>query len=228
MSIKDLMEEKILVADGAMGTMLQNQGIEMGSIPELLAFSHPQVIRDIYSAYFAAGSDFVCANTFGANRIKLQDCEYSVEQVIHQAVKIAKEIASPLKKYVAMDVAPLGKLMEPVGEMTFEEAYDLFKEQIVAGVQAGADLILCETFTDIYELKAAVIAAKENCDLPIFCSVTFQENGRMLMGTDPVTVVNILQDLNIDALGVNCSLGPKQMIPIVSEILKYTRIPVLV
>ncbi|MEG1584106.1 MAG: homocysteine S-methyltransferase family protein, partial [Anaerovorax sp.] len=243
MSIIDLMKKKILVADGAMGTMLQKEELVMGSIPELLSFSHPQVIKDIYKQYFHAGSDFVCTNTFGANGIKLKDGPYSVAEVVGQGVKIAKEAAEEafllqskegvaasevFKKYVALDVAPLGRLLEPVGDMTFDEACDLFKEQIEAGAQAGADLILLETFTDIYEMKAAVIAAKETCGLPVFCSVTFQENGRMLMGTDPLTMVNILQDLNIDALGVNCSLGPKQMIPIVSEILKYARIPVLV
>lgn len=223
------MKKKIIVADGAMGTMLQKQGAEMGSIPELLNLSHPEIIQNIYRQYFASGSDFVCTNTFSANRIKLQGCGHSVTEVVSAGVRIAKEVAKEnAQKYVALDIAPIGKLMEPVGPMTFEEAYSIFQEQLVAGVDAGADFILFETFTDIYELKAGVIAAKEICDLPVFCSVTFQENGRMLMGTDPITVVNILQDLQIDALGANCSLGPKQMIPIVEEILKYCRIPVLI
>ena len=240
MKITDLLGKKIIICDGAMGTMMQKYGLKVGELPELLSFTYPEIIKEIHSAYFQAGSDFVSTNTFGCNRYKLEGSGYTVKQVIAQAVKLAKETAieameqnrdqgSLIKeKFVALDVAPLGKLMEPVGDLSFDEAYDMFKEQIVAGVESGVDFIFFETFTDIYEMKVAVLAAKENCELPIFCSVTFQEDGRMLMGTDPLTAVNILQDLGIDALGVNCSLGPKQMIGIVREILDYSKLPVLV
>lgn len=242
MSIIDLFGNKIIICDGAMGTMIQKQGLQVGELPEIFNFTHPDIIEGIHEAYFASGCDFVSANTFGANRLKLAGSGYTVEQVIGQAVSLAKKAAANVlenpmnrdkienvgRKYVALDVAPIGKLMEPVGDLSFHEAYELFEEQIMAGVKAGADLILFETFTDIYEMKAAVLAAKENCDLPVFCSVTFQEDGRMLMGTDPITMVNILQDLGIQALGINCSLGPKQMKALMDEILNHSTIPVLV
>lgn len=240
MKITDLLGKKIIMCDGAMGTMMQKYGLKVGELPELLNFTNPEIIKEIHSAYFQAGSDFVSTNTFGCNRYKLKDSGYSVTQVATQAVRLAKDAAKESmeqncsqdslikEKFVALDVAPLGKLMEPVGDLPFDEAYDMFKEQIVAGAEAGADFIIFETFTDIYEMKAAVLAAKENCSLPVFCSVTFQEDGRMLMGSDPLTAVNILQDLGIDALGVNCSLGPKQIIGIVKEILAYSKLPVLV
>lgn len=240
MRISDLIGKKIIICDGAMGTMMQKYGLKEGGLPELLNFTDPRVIIEIHEAYFRAGSDFVSSNTFGCNRYKLAGTGHTVKEVIAQAVRLAKEAAirvtedekrrgkTPGEKFVALDVAPIGKLMEPVGDLPFDEAYDIFKEQVVAGVEAGADLILFETFTDIYEIKAGILAAKENCDLPIFCSVTFQEDGRMLMGTDPLTAVNILQDLGIDALGLNCSLGPKQMADIAREILEYSKLPVLV
>ncbi len=240
MRISDLIGKKIIICDGAMGTMMQKYGLKEGGLPELLNFTDPRVIIEIHEAYFRAGSDFVSSNTFGCNRYKLAGTGHTVKEVIAQAVRLAKEAAirvtedekrrgkTPGEKFVALDVAPIGKLMAPVGDLSFDEAYDIFKEQVIAGAEAGADLILFETFTDIYEIKAGILAAKENCDLPIFCSVTFQEDGRMLMGTDPLTAVNILQDLGIDALGLNCSLGPKQMAGIAREILEYSTLPVLV
>ena len=215
MKMKELLDGKIVLFDGAMGTMMQKLNLRIGEIPELLNFTHSKAIADIHRSYFEAGSDFVSTNTFGANQYKLEGSGYTVEEVIFQAVSIAKEVANTFNQYVALDVGPIGKMMAPIGELTFEEAYDLFKEQVVAGEAAGADVVIFETFTDIYEMKAAVLAAKENTSLPILCSVTFQEDGRMLMGTDPFTMVNILQDLGIVALGVNCSLGPKQMAPVV-------------
>jgi 5-methyltetrahydrofolate--homocysteine methyltransferase len=226
MKITDLFGNKIIVCDGAMGTMLQSHGLQVGELPELLNFTHPEIIKEIHKSYYSAGSDFVSTNTFGCNRLKLENTGYTAEQVVKQAVGLARESASD--RFVALDIGPIGKLMEPVGELSFDEAYDIYKELVVAGSSSGADFIFFETYTDIYELKAAVLAAKENSDLPVFCSVTFQEDGRMLMGTDPITAVNILQDMGIDALGVNCSLGPKQIIPIVREILAYSKLPVLV
>lgn len=229
--ITDLFGEKIIICDGAMGTMMQKYGLKSGELPELLSFTQPEIIKEIYREYYQAGSDFVSANTFGCNRFKLEKSGYTVEQVVTQAVKIAKEAAAEFQacgKFVALDLGPIGKLMEPSGELTFDVAYDIFKEMIIAGAEAGADFVLFETFIDIYEMKAAVLAAKENCDLPVFCSVTLEKNGRMLMGTDPRTAVNILQDLGIDALGVNCSLGPNDMVSIAKEFLAYSKLPVLV
>ena len=230
--ITDLFGKKIIICDGAMGTMMQKYGLKAGELPELLSFTQPEIIKEIYREYYQAGSDFVSTNTFGCNRFKLEKSGYTVEQVVTQAVKVAKEAAAEFQdsfgKYVALDLGPIGKLMEPSGELTFDDAYDVYKEMIVAGAEAGADFVLFETFLDIYEMKAAVLAAKENCDLPVFCSVTLEKNRRMLMGTDPHTVVNILQDLGIDALGVNCSLGPNDMIDIAKEFLTYSKLPVLV
>ncbi|MGI6732100.1 MAG: homocysteine S-methyltransferase family protein [Anaerovoracaceae bacterium] len=244
MNIIDLLGKKIILCDGGMGTMIQKHGLEAGELPETLNFSHPEIIQRIHEDYFDAGSNFVTTNTFGANAIKLAGSGYTVKQVVEQAVTLAKNAANKAnkdqaskssrdkalsgQKYVALDIGPTGQLLSPMGELSFDEAYELFKEQIIAGDEAGVDFILFETFTDIYEMKAAILAAKENSDLPIFCTVTFQEDGRMLMGTDPITMVNILQDLGIQALGINCSLGPKQMIPIAKEILKYSRLPVMV
>lgn len=234
MKITELIKQKIIICDGAMGTMLQSMGAPMGRHPELLSITHPELLEDIYGQYFAAGSDFVSTNTFGANRWKLQGCGFTTEQVVEKGVEAARraadkaEAADGRQRYVALDVSPIGRLMEPVGDLSFDEAWDIYTEQISAGYKAGADFVLFETYTDIYELKAGVLAAKECCDLPVFCSVTFQEDGRMLMGTDPATMVNILQDMGIDVLGVNCSLGPKQMVPIVKEILAESRLPVLV
>lgn len=240
MKITDLLGKKIIICDGAMGTMMQKHGLKTGGLPELLNFTHPETIKEIHKAYYLAGSDFVSTNTFGCNRLKVENSGYSVQQIISQAVKIAKEAAKEAMeqiadqdttfkhKFVALDMGPVGKLLEPVGDLSFDDAYDIYKEQVVAGAEAGADFVIIETQTDIYETKAAVLAVKENSNLPVFCSVTFQEDGRMLMGSDPLTAVNILQDLGIDALGVNCSLGPKQIVPIVKEILKYSKLPVLV
>lgn len=239
MSIRDLLGKKVILCDGAMGTMMQARGMVPGQLPEALNFTHPEMIEEIYDSYLEAGSDLICTNTFGANRWKLGEL-YTVEEAVGQAVSIAKRAAekSALARgvenrkeegpFVAQDLAPLGKLMAPIGELTFEEACNCFKEQIKAGVEAGVDLLFFETFTDIYELKAGIIAAKETCDLPIFCSVTFQEDGRLLMGADPLTVITALQDLGIDALGVNCSLGPKEILPIVKQFLKHSRLPILV
>lgn len=237
--ITDLLGKKIIICDGAMGTMLQKYGLKAGELPELLSFTQPEVIKDIYRKYFQAGSDFVSANTFGCNRFKLAKSGHTVPQVAAQAVRLAKEAAEEFMaqpggggesfgKFAALDLGPIGRLMEPAGDLPFDEAYDTYKEIIVAGADAGADFVLFETFIDIYEMKAAILAAKENCDLPVFCSVTFEKNGRMLMGTDPLTAVNILQDLGIDALGVNCSLGPKDMIGIVKEFIAYSKLPVIV
>lgn len=233
MSILELLEEKIILCDGAMGTMLQRQAAPVGRHPELLNLTHPEIIEEVFSSYFAAGSDFVSTNTFGANRYKLADSGYSTSEVVTAAVNVARRAAAKAEKetnrprYVALDISPIGRMMEPTGDLSFEEAHDIYTEIITAGKKAGADFLLFETYTDLAELRTGIIAAKECCDLPVFCTVTFQEDGRMLMGSDPETVVNILQDMGIDALGVNCSLGPKQMIPIVRKFLAESHLPVM-
>ena len=233
MSIRELLGKRIVICDGAMGTMIQKSGVPIETHPEMLNFTHPEEIKNIYKQYYEAGSDFISTNTFGANAFKMEGCGYTVTEIVTQAIKIAKEAADEMtdklgrKCNVGLDIAPIGRLMEPAGDMVFDEAVELFREQVVAGVNAGADLVVCETFTDIYELKAAIIAVRETSDVPLFCSVSFESDGRMLMGTDPETMVYYLQDLGMDALGVNCSLGPKQMVPIVETILHTCKLPVL-
>ena len=233
MSIRELLGKRIVICDGAMGTMIQKSGVPIETHPEMLNFTHPEEIKNIYKQYYEAGSDFISTNTFGANAFKMEGCGYTVPEIVTQAIKIAKEAADEMtdklgrKCYVGLDIAPIGRLMEPAGDMVFDEAVELFREQVVAGVNAGADLVVCETFTDIYELKAAIVAVRETSDIPLFCSVSFESDGRMLMGTDPETMVYYLQDLGMDALGVNCSLGPKQMVPIVETILHTCKLPVL-
>jgi len=221
--------EKFLFFDGAMGTMLQNSGLETGRLPEELNIANPEIIYNIHREYLNAGSDIISANTFGANRLKLQNSSYGVEEIISAAVKTAKKSTEGFEeKYVALDIGPIGTLLSPLGTLGFEEAYDIFKEQIIAGVKAGADIILIETMTDIYELKSAVLAAKENSSLPVFATMSFQDNCRTFTGTDVDAFVILAEGLGVDVLGVNCSLGPMQLQPIVDQLLKYSSIPVMV
>ena len=232
--MRELIGKRILLSDGAMGTMLQMNGLSTGELPEKLNFTHPEIIEKIHSEYLEAGCDFVCTNTFGASDYKLEGSGYSSSQVVAKAVSIARKAVSEFEKktgkraFVGLDIGPIGKLMAPISDLTLEEAYNIFKTQIIAGEEAGADFVIFETFTDIYEMKAGILAAKENSMLPVICSTSFQEDGRMLMGTDPLTMVNIISDMGIDALGVNCSLGPAEMMGTVLELLKYSKIPIIV
>ncbi|MGI6586117.1 MAG: homocysteine S-methyltransferase family protein [Lutisporaceae bacterium] len=218
--------EGFLIFDGGMGTMLQASGLKAGELPESWNISNPESILEIHKAYIAAGADIITTNTFGANRYKLKDSGFSCGEVIESAVKIAKKAAG--NKLVACDIGPIGQLMEPYGTLSFQDAYDAFKEQVAAGDAAGADLVLIETMSDIYEAKAAILAAKENSRLPVLCTMTFQSDGRTLTGSDPLTMVNIISHLGVDVLGINCSLGPKDMIPLLAQVLKYSAIPVIV
>lgn len=214
-----------ILFDGAMGTMLQTRGLQPGELPESYNLLQPHLIEQIQRAYADAGADIITTNTFGANRFKLGRGGYSVEEIVAAAIRIARRAAPD--KLVALDIGPSGQLMQPYGTLSLAEAYDIFAEQVIAGSSAGADLILIETMSDIYEAKAAVLAAKENSNLPLLVTVSFQADGRTLTGTDPLTMVNILQGLGVDALGINCSLGPKEMLPVVEEIVKYSRVPVM-
>ncbi len=217
---------KFLIFDGGMGTMLQAGGLKAGEIPESYNIEKPELIRSIHKAYVEAGADVITTNTFGANRYKLMDSGLSVGEVVDSGVRVAKEAAGG--KLVALDIGPVGQLMEPYGTLSFQDAYDAFREQVIAGSAAGADMILIETMSDIYEAKAAILAAKENSTLPVICTMTFQADGRTLTGTDPMTMVNIISGLGVDALGLNCSLGPKDMLPLLEEVLKYSPIPVII
>jgi 5-methyltetrahydrofolate--homocysteine methyltransferase len=213
--------------DGAMGTMLQKAGMKTGYIPELLNLENPELIRSIHEAYLKAGSNIIYANTFGANPYKLEGTGHSVEEVVTAAISNAKEAAKKYNAKVALDVGPLGMLMEPLGTLTFEEAYEAYKPMVVAAQKAGADLIIFETMTDLYEVKAAVLAAKENTDLPIYVTMTFEENGRTFTGCTPESMARTLTALGVDALGLNCSLGPEQLAPIVKRLAQNTTLPVI-
>ncbi|MCL2056853.1 MAG: homocysteine S-methyltransferase family protein [Oscillospiraceae bacterium] len=222
MNLREYTENRLLFFDGAMGTMLQRQGLASGDLPELLCRSSPDAVTKIHMDYVAAGADVVTANTFQANELKLG--AHSVEDVVEAAVNCAKASGA---RFTALDAGPLGQLMEPMGPMTFDRAYEIYARQIKAGAKAGADLILIETISDLYEAKAAVLAAKENTSLPVFCTMTFEENGRTFMGCDPLSAVLTLQGLGVDALGVNCSLGPEKLRPVVDIMLRYSRVPVM-
>ena len=208
--------------DGGMGTMLQERGLQAGGKPELLNLNAPEVVRGVHAAYVEAGSDIITTNTFGASRHKL-GC--APAPYIQAAVKLAREAGAPL---VALDIGPLGAMLQPIGEMPFELAYDLFSEQVEAGVQAGADLILIETMSDLLECKAAVLAAKEHSNLPVFATMTFGADGRTFLGTEPKTAAVTLTALGVDAVGINCSLGPRELLPMVREMVRCTHLPIIV
>ncbi len=217
-----LKNNNVVLLDGAMGTMLQKSGLEAGASPELLNLENPGLIESVHRKYIEAGSQIVYANTFGANRYKLKN--KSVEEVVSAGIAIAKK-ACDGKALAALDIGPVGQLLEPSGTLTFEEAYDIFKEQVIAG--RDADVIVFETMTDLYELKAAVLAAKENSDKPIMCTMTFEENYRTFTGCCISSMALVLNGLGVDAVGINCSLGPKQLAPLCEELLKWTDIPVI-
>ncbi len=227
MDFKTLLNTKeFVILDGAMGTMLQALGLEVGGIPEELNIDEPSKLISVHRAYIDAGSDIVYANTFGANRYKLAHSKYSVNNVIKKAVENAKKACQNSDTLVALDIGPIGQLLEPTGSLGFEEAYDIFKEEIIAG--CDADLIVIETMTDLYEVKAAVLAAKENSDKPIIVTMTFEQNHRTFTGCSISSTALTLTGLGVDAIGVNCSLGPKELTPIIEEMSKWTNLPLVI
>lgn len=226
MDVKELLKKGYIVLDGAMGTMLQKKGMKMGVVPETLGITKPDWIIDIHKQYIEAGSDIVYANTFGANRYKLKGTGYSTEEIIKKAIENGRKACEESESFVALDIGPIGQLLEPTGSLSFEEAYDIFKEEILAG--KDADVIVIETMTDLLETKAAVLAAKENSNLPVFVTMTFEENKRTFTGCSVSAMVLTIVGLGVDAIGVNCSLGPDQLAPIVEEIGKWSDIPVIV
>lgn len=224
--------KELLFLDGGCGTLLQEKGLKPGELPELWSMERIEDMIEIHSQYYKAGSDIVLANTFGANRQKFHSDEYELEDIVTAAIINVKEgaymgVRDGREVYAALDLGPTGKLLKPMGTLSFEEAYETYKEVVVYGAEAGADLIYIETMSDTYELKAAVLAAKENCELPVFATVTFDEKGKLLTGADIPSVIALLEGLGVDALGVNCGLGPKQMIPILEEIMQYASVPVI-
>ncbi len=229
MKILDYLKENRLYLDGAMGSLLQSAGLKSGELPERWNITHPDVVGSIHRSYFDAGSNVVLTNTFGANGLKFSDAE--LKNIVKSAVAIAKSAAAESvgnqPKWVALDIGPLGKLLKPLGELDFEEAVTLFGRVVELGTEAGADLIFIETMGDSYETKAALLAAKENSDLPVFVSCAFGEDGKLMTGANPAAMVALLEGMGADAIGVNCSLGPKSLLPIVSEYLKYSSAPII-
>ena len=212
-----------------MGTMLQNRGLKLGDLPEALNLTAPEVVSSIHEEYLDAGADVILANTFGVNRYKAAKAGCTVKELVSAAIVNArKAIGGRKDKFVALDIGPCGRVLAPTGDLPFEEAVEVFAEVVRAGVEAGADFILTETFTDLYELKAAVLAAKENSELPLVSTMSFEANGTTFFGTTVESMVMTLEGLGVDALGVNCSLGPRQLVPIVDRILAAASIPVLV
>ena len=241
--IRDRLGKELLFFDGGMGTLLQERGLAPGELPETWNIARPQVIREIHRSYVEAGSDIVLTNTFGANALKFHAEDCSLEQTVKAAVRLVKEAAEEADAaaaetscadndkrtvYTALDIGPTGKLLKPMGDLDFEEAYEAFKEVMVWGEEAGADLIHIETMSDTYELKAAVLAAKENTSLPVFATAIFDERRKLLTGADVPSVIALLEGLHVDALGINCGMGPEQMMPVLEEYVKYSSLPIIV
>ena len=230
--LRERLGKELLYFDGGMGTLLQERGLQPGELPETWNLLHAEEIREIHRQYIEAGSDIVLTNTFGANALKFHDDAYSLEEIVNAAVghvKAAAEQAGNGRRiYTALDIGPTGKLLKPMGDLDFETAYEAYKEVMIYGEKAGADLIHIETMSDTYELKAAVLAAKENTSLPVFATTIFDERGKLLTGADVPSVVALLEGLRVDAFGINCGMGPEQMIPILEQITKYSSLPVIV
>lgn len=228
MNIRDFIKNNIVYLDGGMGTLLQKSGLRPGELPERWNISHPEVIKEIHKSYYDSGSNIVNTNTFGANSLRFGTDELS--EIIYHAVKNADEArkasSGKQEKFIALDVGPTGKLLKPLGDLDFEDAVKAFAEVISLGVKYGVDLITIETMNDSYETKAAVLAAKENSDLPIIVTNAYGENGRLMTGADPAVMAAMLEGMGVDAIGANCSLGPKQLMGVMDELLKYCSVPV--
>ena len=222
-----LKNDEFILLDGAMGTMLQASGLKLGGIPEELNFSDPELIKEIHKKYIAAGARVIYANTFGANRHKLSESGYSVADVVKRGIEIAKEAADG-KAFVALDVGSLGRMLRPTGDLPADEAYDMFREIMTAGRDSGADLIVLETMTDLMEIKTALLAAKENTDLPVVCTMTFEKNLRTFTGCTVASMALTLGGMGADVIGMNCSLGPDEAMPICEELLRWSEAPVLI
>ena len=219
-------QNKVVILDGAMGTVLQQRGLPPGGQPELLNLTEPALLRSVYEEYVDAGSQVVYTNTFGANGLKLARTGRSVAEVITAAVKVAKEAVGG-RALVALDIGPLGELLEPMGSLPFERAYDLFREMAEAGARAGADLAVIETMTDLAEARAALLAVKEHTDLPAFVTMSFEPRGRTFTGCTVASMARTLEGLGADAIGLNCSLGPDMLAPMLKEVCENTRLPVI-
>ena len=229
MNFSEYLKNNIVYLDGGMGTLLQAQGLTPGEHPEKWNVSHPEIITDIHKNYFNSGSNVVCTNTFGANSLKFNDSE--LEEIIKSAIsnaKKARELSDTThEKFIALDIGPTGKLLKPLGDLDFEDAVSVFSKTVKLGVKYGVDLVLIETMNDSYETKAALLAVKENCDLPILVSNAYNEDGKLMTGASPAAMVALLEGMGATAIGANCSLGPKQLAKVAEELLENASVPVL-
>ncbi len=229
MNIKQELGNRLVFFDGGMGSLLQQNGLAGGELPELWNLSHPDLILKIHKEYLAAGCDIIKTNTFGANAAKFHDKEHSAQEVIRHGVALARRaVEESGHGIVAMDIGPTGKLMRPLGDLEFEQAYELFREMAVTGAQSGADVILIETMSDTYEVKAAVLAAKEHTNLPVFVTMIFDAQGKLLTGGDIPAAVALLESLGVDGIGFNCGLGPDQMKKLMPQLTECCSIPIVV
>ena len=219
--------QAITLLDGAMGTMLQRAGLRLGDRPETLSITAPDVVEGIQRQYVQAGSQMLLANTFCANAHKLAGTGFAVEDVVRASIAVARRACAGTGAKVALDIGPIGELLEPLGTLRFDEAYALFAQMIRAGVQAGADAVFFETFSDLNELRAGVLAAKECCSLPVFASMTFEQSGRTFLGVSAPCAAMSLSALGVQAVGVNCSLGPKEVAPILRAMREVTDLPLI-
>lgn len=229
MKITDFLNKRRIYFDGGLGTLLQKRGLKTGELPEQWNICHPEVLTDIHLSYLNSGSNVITTNTFGANRLKYDN----LEEIISAAIKNARKAielfpGDKSDRFVAFDMGPLGKMLEPMGDMPFESAVEVFAESVKLAQKYGADLIIIETMNDCYETKAAVLAAKENTSLPIFVTNVFDEKGKLMTGADAKAMIAMLEALGADAIGMNCSLGPEQMLERVKEYVKYSSLPVIV
>ena len=229
MNIKSLLNKQRIYFDGGMGTLLQKKGLKAGEKPEMWNITHPEVLTEIHLDYLRAGSNVISANTFGASCLKFDNLEEIISSAINNARK-AIELFEGDKddRFVAFDMGPTGKMLEPMGDLPFERAVEIFAENVRLAEKHGADLIIIETMNDSYETKAAVLAAKENSSLPVFVTNVFDEKGKLMTGADSMAMIAMLEGLRVDAIGMNCSLGPRQMLPRVAEYMKYASVPVIV
>ena len=229
MNFREFLKNNLVYLDGGMGTLLQKKGLKAGEKPEKWNISHPEIIKEIHKSYYDAGSNVVCTNTFGANSLKYTDNE--LEEIIKAAVNNAQNARNESKnnseKFVALDIGPLGKLLKPLGELDFEYAVSIFAKIVKIGAKYGVDLVLIETMNDSYETKAALLAVKENCDLPVIVSNAYSEDGKLMTGATPTAMVALLEGMGVDALGANCSLGPKKLFKVAMELVENASVPVM-
>lgn len=234
MNILDRINSGLFYMDGGTGSYLQSKGLKPGELPELWNIRRPDVITELGKSYYESGSHMICTNTFGVNRLKFsgENGSPSVDEIVKAAYACADcarktAIGGQTDKFIALDVGPLGKMLEPLGDLPFEEAVSIFSETIKAGVSAGVDCIVIETMNDAYETKAAVLAAKECCDLPVFVTNVYDESGKLMTGATPEVMAALLEGLRVDAIGANCSLGPEQMLEILPRLTAATKLPVI-